>query len=105
MNFVLFGSCWIASATVFGVLFSYSPWELTPATSTLALSAGLLVAVVPLLRRQARNPFQIAKPASVIAVLLSVIFLRSEEHTSELQSLRHLVCRLLLEKKKKKQSI
>src|SRR5205814_702878 len=27
--------------------------------------------------------------------------LRSEEHTSELQSLRHLVCRLLLEKKKK----
>src|SRR5262245_62620535 len=26
---------------------------------------------------------------------------RSEEHTSELQSLRHLVCRLLLEKKNK----
>src|SRR5262245_64026112 len=26
---------------------------------------------------------------------------RSEEHTSELQSLRHLVCRLLLEKQKK----
>src|SRR5262245_39978064 len=30
--------------------------------------------------------------------------LRSEEHTSELQSLRHLVCRLLLEKKKKKKN-
>src|SRR5258705_7084278 len=29
---------------------------------------------------------------------------RSEEHTSELQSLRHLVCRLLLEKKKKKKT-
>src|SRR5258708_10986011 len=29
-------------------------------------------------------------------------FLRSEEHTSELQSPDHLVCRLLLEKKKKK---
>src|SRR5437899_8384670 len=29
---------------------------------------------------------------------------RSEEHTSELQSLRHLVCRLLLEKKKIKSS-
>src|SRR5438045_5138391 len=29
---------------------------------------------------------------------------RSEEHTSELQSLRHLVCRLLLEKKKKNQT-
>src|SRR5258705_3051915 len=30
---------------------------------------------------------------------------RSEEHTSELQSLRHLVCRLLLEKKKKNTKI
>src|SRR5258705_3099803 len=30
---------------------------------------------------------------------------RSEEHTSELQSLRHLVCRLLLEKKKKTRTI
>src|SRR5258705_1102758 len=29
------------------------------------------------------------------------VLTRSEEHTSELQSLRHLVCRLLLEKKKK----
>src|SRR5437899_9967981 len=29
---------------------------------------------------------------------------RSEEHTSELQSLRHLVCRLLLEKKRIKLS-
>src|SRR5438045_7239172 len=29
---------------------------------------------------------------------------RSEEHTSELQSLRHLVCRLLLEKKKQKKT-
>src|SRR5258705_9247382 len=31
-----------------------------------------------------------------------IVAKRSEEHTSELQSLRHLVCRLLLEKKKKK---
>src|SRR5947199_7389546 len=30
---------------------------------------------------------------------------RSEEHTSELQSLRHLVCRLLLEKKKKNDTL
>src|SRR5207244_10437027 len=32
---------------------------------------------------------------------LGLIMLRSEEHTSELQSPDHLVCRLLLEKKKK----
>src|SRR5262245_62371929 len=31
---------------------------------------------------------------------LTTTYPRSEEHTSELQSLRHLVCRLLLEKKK-----
>src|SRR5437870_6930488 len=31
----------------------------------------------------------------------SVLLMRSEEHTSELQSRGHLVCRLLLEKKKK----
>src|SRR5687768_17947948 len=31
-------------------------------------------------------------------------FQRSEEHTSELQSRLHLVCRLLLEKKKKKKN-
>src|ERR1035441_10743107 len=30
-----------------------------------------------------------------------ITYTRSEEHTSELQSLRHLVCRLLLEKKNK----
>src|SRR5437899_7445680 len=34
-----------------------------------------------------------------------VVPVRSEEHTSELQSLRHLVCRLLLEKKKTKKPI
>src|SRR5436305_11126139 len=35
------------------------------------------------------------------AVFLAPIGHRSEEHTSELQSRPHLVCRLLLEKKKK----
>src|SRR5437899_10082179 len=34
----------------------------------------------------------------------STIAKRSEEHTSELQSLRHLVCRLLLEKKKQNEN-
>src|SRR3712207_6962999 len=33
-----------------------------------------------------------------------IVLLRSEEHTSELQSRQYLVCRLLLEKKKKQQS-
>src|SRR2546425_2742626 len=43
-------------------------------------------------------------PTSSIALAISQITRdkhRSEEHTSELQSLAYLVCRLLLEKKKK----
>src|SRR5258708_28864741 len=42
---------------------------------------------------------EITIPIRYISSLLSV-FSRSEEHTSELQSPDHLVCRLLLEKKK-----
>src|SRR5687767_15519917 len=38
-------------------------------------------------------------------VPLGFIRFRSEEHTSELQSLAYLVCRLLLEKKKTKKNI
>src|SRR5207244_13346439 len=47
-----------------------------------------------------------AKPADdaplrrVVAAALLDVAVRSEEHTSELQSPDHLVCRLLLEKKK-----
>src|SRR3989441_9273709 len=46
----------------------------------------------PLLHRAAPRPLRVARDP------------RSEEHTSELQSLAYLVCRLLLEKKKKKSS-
>src|SRR2546425_6979360 len=35
-----------------------------------------------------------------LMIAVASIYLRSEEHTSELQSLAYLVCRLLLEKKK-----
>src|SRR5205823_14498104 len=38
-------------------------------------------------------------------VVIRRLTARSEEHTSELQSLAYLVCRLLLEKKKKKNKI
>src|SRR5690554_7872724 len=39
---------------------------------------------------------------SSMEIFIDVYVERSEEHTSELQSRPHLVCRLLLEKKKKK---
>src|SRR5689334_24452482 len=42
------------------------------------------------------------KEVVAMLALLKQHAMRSEEHTSELQSQFHLVCRLLLEKKKKK---
>src|SRR5438874_3509407 len=42
-----------------------------------------------------------AGAGDVLAGLIGGLLARSEEHTSELQSRRDLVCRLLLEKKKK----
>src|SRR2546422_7334017 len=47
-------------------------------------------------RREVRDE-EVPRPHDALALR------RSEEHTSELQSRLHLVCRLLLEKKKKKQ--
>src|SRR2546422_8632582 len=48
--------------------------------------------------------FALALPRVVLLLLLAALWqpstARSEEHTSELQSRLHLVCRLLLEKKK-----
>src|SRR3712207_7986953 len=49
-----------------------------------------------------RHPGRGGVPA---AARLPLPALRSEEHTSELQSRQYLVCRLLLEKKKKQQLI
>src|ERR1035441_8342416 len=49
---------------------------------------------------RSRHPMTSHKPIPGIRSLATPLsLLRSEEHTSELQSLRHLVCRLLLEKK------
>src|SRR5690554_7301654 len=47
------------------------------------------------------EPFTADEISKKIAELLTPVGMRSEEHTSELQSRPHLVCRLLLEKKKK----
>src|SRR3712207_8722622 len=45
-----------------------------------------------------RDPRAVAKPGDIVRV--KVLEVRSEEHTSELQSRQYIVCRLLLEKKK-----
>src|SRR5205823_13299793 len=53
---------------------------------------------IPLLGERVATHRWVAAAIGFIRVLIVV---RSEEHTSELQSLAYLVCRLLLEKKKK----
>src|SRR3712207_5911798 len=47
----------------------------------------------------AATPAENQRPRSTVYYGAILVFLRSEEHTSELQSRQYLVCRLLLEKK------
>src|SRR3712207_7322157 len=82
--------------------------------TTLFRSAGLRVGVKNggcagqeylLEYAEAANPLDEVVEDQGVRILIdpkAVLFLRSEEHTSELQSRQYLVCRLLLEKKKKK---
>src|SRR5438445_9929702 len=55
-------------------------------------------------RRDRRGSDDVAPGADRRRPQLGLPLLRSEEHTSELQSRQYLVCRLLLEKKKKSQA-
>src|SRR2546425_7106120 len=90
-------------------LFPYTTLFRSPAAScgAGALFRGLPPTLGPRLphpagRRGERvpgRPLQYSVPET--RLLEQNIVVRSEEHTSELQSLAYLVCRLLLEKKKK----
>src|SRR2546425_5483095 len=56
---------------------------------------GILITSVVMLRGI------FSKTTAYLGLVAGILAIRSEEHTSELQSLAYLVCRLLLEKKKK----
>src|SRR5687768_18221246 len=72
-----------------------------PELTMLAVDPILLSAELAVARPQVYHSTQLSLPA--LRRYRAVITIhRSEEHTSELQSRLHLVCRLLLEKKKKK---
>src|SRR3989454_7596994 len=67
-------------------------------------SAARTTAVVPYFgyaRQDRKDQPRVAISAKLMANLITHAGARSEEHTSELQSPCNLVCRLLLEKKKK----
>src|SRR3989442_9567603 len=55
--------------------------------------------------RVARHTEVQRRPAGTADHAVQGVGVRSEEHTSELQSRPHLVCRLLLEKKKKRDRV
>src|SRR5258706_7615913 len=63
-----------------------------------SISSFTATTYLPAARFHAAAPYS-ARQISVLGALRSMMS-RSEEHTSELQSLTNLVCRLLLEKKK-----
>src|SRR5690554_7584780 len=96
-------------------LYSYSTLPLPPRTAlfpytTLFRSATIGKMTIPELGRRGYSQDKVLGtlagagtlglmiPPSIIMIVYGVA--RSEEHTSELQSRPHLVCRLLLEKKK-----
>src|SRR5258708_8039061 len=81
---------------------THSCWPELPLPSQCTnCSSGLEPSVLAKVSASGRIHAEIVKPP-VVSTLKSLHgCVRSEEHTSELQSPDHLVCRLLLEKKKK----
>src|SRR5205814_7145489 len=75
--------------------FAFTPSMGPPNRSSVATAGSAPTTLVQ--RKRFGNA---GKPQPERAWITSRRINRSEEHTSELQSLRHLVCRLLLEKKK-----
>src|SRR5215813_9329174 len=68
---------------------------------TVALAALQSLGYVLLFTRAGNLQADTGRIVLIVVTLTAGCTLRSEEHTSELQSRPHLVCRLLLEKKKK----
>src|SRR3712207_7915221 len=69
--------------------------------TTLFRSKNALFIQSPIGKNLYKNRLKIEQLFSILKGLYNLENPRSEEHTSELQSRQYLVCRLLLEKKKK----
>src|SRR3712207_7366658 len=83
-------------------LFPYTTLFRSYGTLTVTLTAAYWLGVAALQWLVGLVTDQGESTLAVIATTLGIAALfRSEEHTSELQSRQYLVCRLLLEKKKK----
>src|SRR5438093_9968595 len=81
--------------------------SVTTASSTLSLHDALPISARRAREQPQRTELHPAVPGIPLGprgVKFGPLRLRSEEHTSELQSLTNLVCRLLLERKKTEQA-
>src|SRR5947209_11120046 len=72
---------------------------LTPSAGRLSVANSTLPEIDP--RTPSAAVIRVRITNTQISSVASHVNVRSEEHTSELQSRQYLVCRLLLEKKKK----
>src|SRR5687767_15504454 len=97
--------CRVTGSAIHGLTFFFN----APATTVIytlslhdALPISLAIAAIFFLRHSIQQGWLSAPVRMAIGILTGtgLLVLRSEEHTSELQSLAYLVCRLLLEKKK-----
>src|SRR5207248_10281451 len=82
------------------LVFSFTP-PAPPELYTLSLHDALPIFSHGVRMNPSRLVMTSATPATMTAIRMLPNCIRSEEHTSELQSPYDLVCRLLLEKKKK----
>src|SRR5205085_11275499 len=84
-------------------LFPYTTLFRSPVAPELVLvgvGCALLLAVA-IVKQLDHRTLAFGSLAGIAGSAAATVWLRSEEHTSELQSQSNLVCRLLLEKKKK----
>src|SRR2546429_2984631 len=87
-----------------GISTATQSWKISRSSRAFDSARARYMARSPVLSNAAG--FELSNPklaGSRIGSPRRVVSIRSEEHTSELQSRLHLVCRLLLEKKKNQQ--
>src|SRR2546421_4882216 len=99
----------IAVALALGLLYTLPNFfgeapavQVSTARTTLKIDSTVLGRVEDALKKAGIQPTGVFLDINSVKVRFADTDTRSEEHTSELQSRSDLVCRLLLEKKKKK---
>src|SRR5687768_3134192 len=84
---------------VIGQLFGWSLMDSVFLGAILSISSTTII--IKALEELGKTKEKFAQLIFGVLIVEDILAIRSEEHTSELQSRLHLVCRLLLEKKKK----